>query len=113
MKRTEKNNKEIEAMALTNKELKEFFVDGMETFRQAKELENKLYGDHVYGNQTLSVEAKVDAIYTKNMIDTCYAIVRYDCIEAINTHIGGNVVDMTGTDRQVCRRFFEKFKNIF
>ena len=108
MKRT---NLDLAAIA-TNKELRELFEDAIGTIRQARKLEGQLYGSRVYNNQTASIEAKVDAVYTKARIDMLYDIARYDCIEAINAEVGGNVVDMTGTDKQVCRRFYEAYGKI-
>ncbi len=107
MKRIEK---EVVVKAMQVKvEVEELVRDALDTIKQAKKLEGQLYGARVMGNNTLSVEAKVDAIYTKQSIDTFYDVARYDCIEELNNLVGGNVVDMTGTDKQVCKRFYEAF----
>lgn len=110
-KRSIVDTKVIEA-AHNSQELMDLFTDGFKTIEQAKKLAGKLYGTRVFGNQVLSVEAKVDAIYTKQTIDTYYDIVRYDVIEEINILVGGNIVNMEGTDKQVCLRFYNKFRNI-
>lgn len=90
-------------------EVEELVRDALDTIKQARKLEGQLYGSRVMGNNTLSVEAKVDAVFTKQSIDTFYDVARYDCIEELNNLVGGNVVDMTGTDKQVCKRFYEAF----
>ena len=113
-KKEENEMKRIEkAVVVTemknNEEVNILVNDAIATIRQAMKLEGHLYGTRVMGNHTLDVEAKIDAVYTKESINTYYDIARYDCIEELNNLVGGNVVDMTGTDKQVCRRFFKEF----
>ena len=110
-KRSIADTKVIEA-AHDSQEIMDLFIDGFATIEQARKLEGQLFGTRTLGNQTLSVEAKVDAIYTKQTIDTYYDIVRYDVVEEINCLVGGNIVNMEGTDKQVCMRFYNKFRNI-
>ena len=97
-------------MAVENEEIKELVKDAIATIEQARKIEGQLYGDRVYGNQTASIEAKVDFTFNKAKVDMLYDLVRYDCIEEINRLVGGNIVDMVGTDKQVCRRFYEAYK---
>lgn len=63
-------------------------------------------------NGILVRENYEDAIYNRQIIDQCYDIVRYDCIETLNEELGGNVIDMTGTDKQVCRRFYNAYHKL-
>ncbi len=107
MKRIDKVNVVTEIKA--NEDVAILVKDAIETINQAYHLEKQLTSDNVFGNNTLSVEAKLDAVYTKQMIDTCYDVARYDCIEELNELLGGNVIDMTGTDKQVCKRFYREF----
>ena len=95
-----------------NNELKVLFEDGFETIKDARRHEGRLYGNRVYGNQTLSIEEKVDFSYTVDKINWSYSVVRWDIIEVINETVGGNIVDMVGTDKQVCMRFFNAYKNL-
>ncbi len=104
---------EVVKMAYDNEDLLDLIKDGLGTYRQAKKQEGLFYGTRVYGNQTLSIEAKIDEIWTQNDINRKYDIIRYDIIEEINSIVGGNIVDMTGTDKQVCRRFFDAFNKMF
>lgn len=110
MKRIDINTVTIKAAE--NEELHDLIQDAIDTYKQAIKIEGQLYGTRVYGNQTASIEAKVDFTFNKAKVDMLYDLIRYDCIEEINALVGGNIVDMTGTDKQVCRRFYEAFKVI-
>ena len=110
MKRIDLGSVAVEAK--NNQEIADLINDAVKTIDQAHRLEKQLGSDRVFGNNTLSVEAQVDAVYTQTMINRCYDIARYDCIEELNELIGGNVVDMTGTDKQVCRRFYFTYRKL-
>jgi len=107
MKRIEKST--VITAIQVKEDVEVLLNDAIGTIRQAMELERHLYGTHVMGNHTADVEAKLDAVFAKQSIDTFYDIARYECIEGINEILGGNVIDMTGTDKQVCKRFFAEF----
>ena len=104
---------EVVKKVYQNDELMDLMKDGLATYNQARKLEGQLHSTRIYGNQTLSVEAKIDEIWTQNDINRKYDIIRYDIIEGINDIVGGNIVDMTGTDKQVARRFFDAFNKMF
>ncbi len=102
----------VASAAANNEEVANLIKDAIETINQAHQLERSLESERVFGNNTLSIEAKVDQLYTREMIRTCYDITRYDCIEQLNDILGGNVVDMTGEDKQVCRRFYFAYRKL-
>lgn len=100
------------AAAHDNEQVAELFIDGFESIEYARRLEGMLYGSRVLGNQTKAVEARADFADSWARIQAEYDMTRYGVIEEINNLVGGNIVNMEGTDKQVCMRFYRKFRNV-
>jgi len=100
------------AAARDNEQVAELFKDGFESIEYARRLEGKLYGTRVLGNQTAAAEARADFADSWARIQVEYDMTRYGVIEEINNLVGGNIVNMEGTDKQVCMRFYRKFRNV-
>ena len=95
----------------TNKEATLLVGDAISTMRICRKLEAQLKRDfnsyrNCYGNQTEAVLVQFDSNRVSERVRTGYDIVRYDCIEELNALIGTNVVNMVGTDKQVCNRLY-------
>ena len=105
------NETTLMAYVRDDQDVRELVEDSILSVRKACRLEGMLYGSHVYGNQTEAIIVKANPEDTVKAIAQEYDMTIY-CIHEINNLVGGNVVDMSGSNATVCKRFYYKYRNI-
>lgn len=110
---TKQNIAETKLMAAVrdNQDVKEIYTDIKESVRKAIRIEGMLYGTRAYGNQTEAAETRADKEHAARTAKLEYDMSR-DAIDDINNIVGGNTIDMSGSNRDICKRFFYKYRNI-
>lgn len=101
---------------LANLEARELAKDCILTIDSCRKVESQIYANfrdyhYCYRKDAFdAVEAQMDVDRAQKYVNTGYDIARYECIEGINDILGENLVNMNGTDKQVCMRFYNLFK---
>ena len=94
-----------------NSNVAEIYDDIMQSVRKTLRIEGMLYGSRSLGNQTEAAIMRADREYAESALTLEYDMSR-DAIDEINNTIGGNVVDMSGSNRDICKRFYYKYRNV-
>ena len=94
-----------------NSNVAEIYDDIMQSVRKTLRIEGMLYGSRSLGNQIEAAIVRADREYAESALTLEYDMSR-DAIDEINNTIGGNVVDMSGSNRDICKRFYYKYRNV-